>query len=300
MLKFKKMLSIFVITILISCVFSSFAVLALENPPMVINTAVVDNITYSIISMPSGTVNGIAYVGDGFGPAVNAGTTSVTVPVSVKINNQIYDVSGVNWLAFVYCDRLTDVILPDSVREIGCGAFIGCSSLSNIQLPKNLQKIGDNAFMSCTALAEVNLPASLAFVGSEAFYYNTALININVDPQNTNFASLDGVLYSKDISELIAYPAGKPDASFTIPPYVKSIDDNVSQSEYLTVVNISSSITKIGIFPFGNNICNINVDNANPVYASINGVLFNKDITTIICYPCGRTDTSYAIPDTVI
>ena len=69
----------------------------------------------------------------------------------------------------------------------------------------------------------------------------------------------------------------------------------------LTGVTIPNSVTIIGSPAFNgcSNLNQINVDTANTKFSSVNGVLFNKDKTKLIRYPEGKTDTAYAIPDSV-
>ena len=68
----------------------------------------------------------------------------------------------------------------------------------------------------------------------------------------------------------------------------------------LTSITIPNSVTSIGIaFDWCKKLTQINVDTANTVYSSVNGVLFNKEKTKLIRYPIGKADTSYSIPDGV-
>ena len=69
----------------------------------------------------------------------------------------------------------------------------------------------------------------------------------------------------------------------------------------LTSVTIPTSVTSIGLHAFRGcyNLAEINVESGNTKYSSLEGVLFNKDKTTIICYPIGNAKTSYIIPESV-
>ena len=70
---------------------------------------------------------------------------------------------------------------------------------------------------------------------------------------------------------------------------------------YLTSVSIPKTVTNIGnvAFAYCSSLTSISVDAANEYYCSVDGVLFNKDKTTLIQYPVGNTRTSYTIPNTV-
>ena len=69
----------------------------------------------------------------------------------------------------------------------------------------------------------------------------------------------------------------------------------------MPIINIPASVTTIeaGAFPNCTSLTNISVDSQNPSYSSQDGVLFNKDKTTLLYYPEDKTDASYAVPDTV-
>ena len=72
--------------------------------------------------------------------------------------------------AFAGQTELTEVILPDTAREIGAAAFAGCENLRRIVLPEGLHTIGQGAFLDCTALREIVLPESLHRIESMAFW----------------------------------------------------------------------------------------------------------------------------------
>jgi hypothetical protein len=105
------------------------------------------------------------------------------------------------------------------------------------------------------------------------------LTSINVDRGNLVYASIDGVLFDKNIRALIKYPEGKNQRTYNIP----------------------STVTKIEDYAFNgcSNLISINVDNRNPVFASVDGVLFDKNIRNLIKYPEGKNQRTYVIPSSV-
>jgi len=96
--------------------------------------------------------------------------------------------------AFMNCDKLEKVILPDSLISIDDGdwwlidedvlfvkgTFYGCTSLTEINLPEGLTSIGDCAFYGCRSLTEIKLPDSLTSIGDHAFYGCKSLTQINL------------------------------------------------------------------------------------------------------------------------
>lgn len=110
-----------------------------------------------------------------------------------------------------------------SITITGCSA-----SANNVVIPAIIDglpvtTIGNYAFRDCTSLANITIPASVIFIRNSAFSRCTCLACIDVDGANPSFSSLDGVLFNKDQSILIRYPAGKTSDSYTIPISVSDI-----------------------------------------------------------------------------
>lgn len=147
--------------------------------------------------------------------------------------------------SFTDCRRLTEISLPDSLRSIGLGAFSGCESLENIALPENLAEIGVEAFEVCTGLKNIYIPSNVTVIGWGAFASCTSLEKIDVAQKNRVYASADGVLFSKDKTELLAYPAGKPGDSYHVPDGVRVIDSYAFCGAKITGIYIPESVTEI-------------------------------------------------------
>jgi hypothetical protein len=164
--------------------------------------------------------------------------------------------------------RLTGVIMPSSILYIGVGAFYG-NELTGITIPFGVVFIGSNAF-ALNRLTSVVIPDSVAYIGWEAFYLNNLtrinipasvavieatafsanlnLAAINVAPDNPMYTSIDGVLYNKNITELIQWPGGK--RSMNIPPSVTSIGRLAFYGSYLSHINIPQNVTSIEWWAF--------------------------------------------------
>lgn len=115
----------------------------------------------------------------------------------------------------------SDIIVPktspegDRVTTVATSAFMGCKTINTVILPTGIATIGDYAFYN-SSIKSIEIPASTEKIGDCAFAGCTSLAAITINTENETYCSIDGVLFSKDKSVLICYPAGKPDESYTI------------------------------------------------------------------------------------
>ena len=148
------------------------------------------------------------------------------VEIPEKINGK--SVTSIGNYAFEYCENITSVTIPDSVTSIGFCVFSNCTSLTSITIPNSVTSISGGAFENCTSLTA-----------------------INVASENSNYVSVNGVLYNKDKTTIICYPAGKKDNNYKIPDSVTEIDDYAFNGCIsLSSVTIPNSVTSIGVYAF--------------------------------------------------
>ena len=200
--------------------------------------------------------------------AANKVTGSITIPNTVKI---------IKDYAFYDCEY-TSITIPESVEEIGYAAFSQCSYLKNLTIPSSINIIKNEAFSYCNSLESLTLSSN-------------AINKLNVN-----------VLYSNEYKEVYGY----------LEPYkawptnlktinIVSLDEdssfNIPSSNYVETVNIGENIDVINeglLRPF-KQLTTINVgDNSN--YKVIDGLLYNGNLTTLLCVPSNYTGSLNIIP----
>ena len=191
--------------------------------------------------------------------------TSVTIPDSV---------TSLQFRSFELCGGLTNVIIGNSVTNIADYLFYGCSSLANVTIGNSVASIGVAAFQLCPSLTSVTIPNSvthirdIAFNGTNlrsvtipnsvtnirdnAFIGCPSLTNFSVAAANPAYSSLDGVLFDKAQTTLIAFPFARGDRSYVIPDSVTRIVDQVFSGTSMTNVTLGNSLTSIGASAFQN------------------------------------------------
>ena len=106
-------------------------------------------------------------------------------------------------------------------------------------------------FYDCYSLTSITIPDSITSIDSYAFYDGIPLTEISVNSENANYTSENGVLFNKDKTKIVRYPAGKKDSSYSIPDSVTSIGDCAfSGCTSLTSITIPDSVTSIGNHAF--------------------------------------------------
>ncbi len=143
-----------------------------------------------------------------------------------------------------YGSNLTSVFLPINMRKIENQAFFRSKKLKVILISDACRSIGFQSFGVC-AFTSINIPQNVSSIDKLAFDRCCDLISINVDSNNRSYSSIDGVLYDKVVSELVACPKSKN--AITIPNTIQIISPYAFYSCLnLKAVSMPNSVTMIG------------------------------------------------------
>ena len=152
--------------------------------------------------------------------------------------------------AFQSCTNMKTAEFYGDMLSIGNWAFIG-AGLTSLNLPESLQIVGTGAFEQCERLEYVIVPdqADLGVAG-RTFLYCYGLTQFVVSGSNARYTERNGVLFSKDMKELIAWPAGKA-GEYEIPDGVQEIWDYAfCCAQQLSAVTLPDSVQTIGYAAF--------------------------------------------------
>jgi len=170
------------------------------------------------------------------------------LPSSVVHDGITYQVTRIGRNAFYNCSELTFVAVPEGVTTLCWFAFAGCSSLQYLELPNSLTTIEQHALFGCKAITEFYVPRNLVNIAYNAFVSFQNMRYYSCSPLNPKYRAVDGLLYSKDMTKLVAYPAASPATTFDVPSHVTELYDYcLHNCDNLTQVNIHEGVTALGM-----------------------------------------------------
>ena len=271
-------------------------------PLMAVNSFATDFFTsgdYQYTVLDDGTAKITCYTGS---------ATELSIPSEIDG----YSVASIGGYAFYDCTSLTNITIPNSVTSIGEKAFYCCTSLESVKIGNGVTEIHSQDFDFCTSLKDITIGSSVKSIDLFTFFNSELLANINVVEENANYSSENGILFNKDKTEIVCYPAGKTDAEYVIPDSVTSIGGYAFYDcTSLTNITIPNSVTSIGIYAFYDCTSLTNITIPNSVTSIGYSAFYRCTSLTNITIPDGVTSiggsafeectslTSVTIPDSV-
>ena len=248
--------------------------------------------------------------------------------------------------AFSYNKDIKSVRLPDAITQIPYKAFSGCTNLKNICLPDSVTQIDEDAFGNCDlqeqVVQEIVSSDNITFIGSRAFEGNknictvhigknveyiqtetfnymstpsfhdcTNLTSITVSPENQTYASINGLLCSKDGRSLLYVPVGIS-GRLDVPAGIETIGGEAMHYAFsIKIVHIPKSVKKIGSDAFPIECTDVYYDGTEEQWNEISiGKNYNSDFPSGVtlhftcekhtyqngvCTRCGAKDPNYKL-----
>ena len=198
---------------------------------------------------------------------------------------------GFSWVRVTDCDPIVNANIPEKIEGYPVLQITGYYPLL---------KSAVKPFQNRTTLVTCTIPKTVTLIEDGVFFGCTSLRAIMVDEANPNYCSVDSVLYTKDLTKILRIPYAKAD-DYTLPNTITEITTSLFEGcAALPEINIPASVETIDIRAFADcaALTAINVDANNPNYCSIDGVLYNKDVTELIVCPRGKSGVC-KVPNTV-
>ena len=164
-----------------------------------------------------GTEGRITWELDSAGVLTIGGTGPMRSYIQLSSGNTYY--SSAPWGG--YSAEISSVVIASGVTHIGGNAFFGCKNLTEAYISETVSGVSPNMFELCTSL-----------------------LSIEVSPENAYFRSEDGVLFSRDMTQLLCVPAGRT-GEYSIPKGVAVIAQNAFYASALEKITIPDGVSEI-------------------------------------------------------
>lgn len=222
--------------------------------------------------------------------------TELTIPNFLLIDGKEYRVTKIEghdaWQAIANFNG--NVIISKGITEIGKASFNGANKITGVEIPDSVTLISDYAFQYCRSLTKIRIPGSVKKIGNWWDNVNGQVFN--------GCSNLKEVIFEEGIEEISgrAFDSCSKVEEWNLPKSLKRIGQWAFSSIGVEEFNIPENVESIyASFLSSSNLVKVNVDSNNKYFTSVDGILFDKNITRLIKYPENRDGNSYEVPNTV-
>lgn len=280
----------------------------------VIGHAVLDECS-SLSSIQVGAGNTCFSVKDGILYEMKAGNFYKTITyariaskkeISIEEGTEIIDAYSFNGGTY-----LTNITLPETIKQIGDHAFNNCYNVQEIRIPGNVETIQTFAFGNWNKIVEINIPDSVQTIESNAFYMCESLAtvsigsglknlhayvfsccssiaSITISDENPDLSAVDNVVYNKDCTIACFYPGGKTDKEYTFPDTLEELQGScIVKNTSLVTLYLPASLYKMngGSISSNENLKNIFFAGDAPSTYSAGAIAYNAADLIIFRHP---------------
>ena len=224
------------------------------------------------------------------------GTTCQQQPIQIECVDDLQDFETVNDKLVCYIGRSKIVKVPFGIRTIAAGAFWNNVYVEQVILPNSLEQLGGDCFYYCQNLKRVNIPPHVRKMGNNPF---AGCPKLQIENYSKHFILEDGVLFDKAKSNIIHYSAWKKESEYVIPSGVKCIGKHCFfNCNNLRKITVPASVIHFENNPFSG--CRkLGLVNHSESYVVENGVIYNQFRTTVVGCLNGAKIKQLRIPETV-
>ena len=235
-------------------------------------------------------------LGQNVGFIYDTSDTTLYIYGEGETNNYGYGTSTV----YTYRSTITSVYISDAINKLGNFLFLEFKKITSISIPNSMISLGGHLFRDCSSLQTVSFGKNLQTFSSDNAFISSPIKTFLIHPENPYIKFENNILYTINDMGLRSFAIGNTEIKeYTIPSYIKRIYSFAFRSSSLISLTIHKNVETIGNNPlvFSESFQTVRVDKDN-LHFTVNkdGILFTKDMKTLILCPSLFPQSSYSIP----